>query len=75
MNDQHPLAGKIFYHRCEDDPRYFKTIRLHLNPFVNGLVPQISNPVMGEPPPNLESINPSLLQKLLRVQMSSYYKA
>ena len=62
------LIGKIFYHICPDDKRYFRTIRIHHNPFTNALQPQISNAVDGEPPPNLQPINPLMLNRLMRQQ-------
>jgi len=67
------LVGKIFYHRCPDDERYFRTIRIGFNPFTNALQPQISNPVMGEPPEQLEAINPAMLNRLMKVQIGSAF--
>ena len=72
-NAHHSLRGKIFYRRCPDDSRYYRSIRLHFNPFVNKLVPQISNPVMGEPPEELQEIPPLLLSRIMRDQMSSEF--
>lgn len=62
------LIGKIFYNICADNKRYYRTIRIHHNPFTNSLQPQISNPVYGEPPPELEPINPLMLNRLMRQQ-------
>ena len=60
--------GKIYYQRCPDDKRYFRTIRIAHNPFINANVPQISNPVMGEPPPELPEIPKMMLSRLMRMQ-------
>ena len=67
------VVGKVYFNRCPDDQRYFRTIRIHLNPFTNALSPQISNPVMGEPPEGSEEINPLILNRLLKVQMHSSF--
>ena len=65
--------GKVYYHRCPDDKRYFRSIRIQHNPFINANVPQISNPVMGEPPPELEEIPPMMLTRLMRMQQMSTF--
>ena len=67
------LVGKVYYQRCPDDKRYFRSIRIAFNAFTGGVTPQISNPVMGEPPEELEQINPLLLTRLLRNQMASQF--
>ena len=64
------LIGKVFYNRCGDDSRYYRTVRISHNPFTNSLVPQISNPVYGTPPDGLEPMNPHLLSRLLRMKQS-----
>ena len=70
--------GKIYYYKCPDDPRYFRTIRVHHNPFINANVPQISPPIgspalYGEPPDGLPEIPKMMLTKLLRVQNMSTF--
>ena len=65
--------GKIYYQICPDDDRYFRTIRIHHNPFIGANTPQISNPVYGNPPPELEPIPPLMLSRLLRVQNTSSF--
>ena len=66
--------GKIYFNRCEDNPKYFRTIRIQHNPFTNSNQPQISNPVYGEPPAELEQIPPLMLSRLMRIQnMSTFY--
>ena len=65
--------GRIYYHRCEDNPKYFRTIRIWHNPFTNANQPQISNPVYGEPPDNLDPIPKLMLSRLMRLQMTSAF--
>ena len=66
-------VGKIYYHLCPDDKRFFRTIRIHHNPFTNSTQPQVSNPVYGNPPPELEEIPPLMLQRLMTMKLSSAY--
>jgi len=61
------MIGKVFYQICPDNNRYYRTIRIHHNPFTNHLQPQISNAVMGLPPDGMEPINPLLLTRLMRM--------
>ena len=65
--------GKIYYYRCPDNNNYFRSIRLHFNPWVNAITPQISNPIYGEPPEGLEEISTLRLQTLMKHQMSSMF--
>ena len=66
--------GRIFYHICPDNDKYFRTIRIAHNPFTNSLQPQISNAVYGEPPPELQPINPLMLNRLMRQsQMNCFH--
>ena len=65
------MIGKIYYQLCPDYNRYFRTIRIHHNPWTNALQPQISNAVFGTPPEELEAINPLMLTRLMRMSMSS----
>jgi len=67
------LVGKTYYSRCPDDERYFRSIYVRHNPFTNALQPMISNPVAGEPPAELEEISPLLLNRLMRLQMTSHF--
>tara|TARA_B100000287_G_C20391639_1_gene685918 strand:- start:74 stop:319 length:246 start_codon:yes stop_codon:yes gene_type:complete len=64
--------GKIYFHRCEDNPRYFRSIRIGYNPFLKCITPQISNPIYGEPPEGLEEMPMMKLQRLLSNQMRSF---
>ena len=65
--------GQVYYSLCPDDPKKFRTIRLHFNPYTQSLRPQVSNPVEGVPPPELEEMSPLLLQRLMRVPQSNIY--
>jgi len=65
--------GKIYYHICEDDPRYFRSIRVAHNTWTNGVKPQISNPIMGVPPEEMEEIPELMLTRLLKHQTSSVF--
>jgi len=65
--------GQVYYYLCPDDPKKFRTIRLHFNPYTQSLRPQVSNPVEGVPPPELEEMSPLLLQRLMRVPQSNIY--
>ena len=65
--------GRIYYSLCPDDNRYFRSIRIVNNPFTGSLQPQISNPVMGTPPPELDEIPPMMLSRLMRVQAMSAF--
>tara|TARA_B100000287_G_scaffold154525_1_gene145847 strand:+ start:174 stop:464 length:291 start_codon:yes stop_codon:yes gene_type:complete len=58
--------NKIYFHRCPDDSKYFRTIRIQKNPFTNALSPQISNPVAGEPTPEMDEISIHALRRLMR---------
>ena len=58
--------NKIYFHRCPDDSNYFRTIRIQKNPFTNALSPQISNPVAGEPTPEMNEISIHALRRLMR---------
>ena len=67
------LVGKMFYHTCEDDKNYYRSIYVKHNPFTNALQPMISNPVYGTPPEELEPIPKMMLTQLMRVQNSSTF--
>tara|TARA_X000000368_G_C22760676_1_gene592587 strand:+ start:223 stop:513 length:291 start_codon:yes stop_codon:yes gene_type:complete len=58
--------NKIYFHRCPDDSKYFRTIRIQQNPFTNALSPQISNPVAGEPTSEMHEISIHALRRLMR---------
>ena len=73
VKQQHGEIGKIYYHRCPDNNKYFRSIRLHFNPWVNAITPQISNPIYGEPPEELKPISPMMLNRLMRQQMTSSF--
>jgi hypothetical protein len=66
------MIGKVYYHRCEDDKNYYRTIRLHFNPFSNSIQKQVSNPVYGEVPPGMEAMPPRLMGGLNGMCLSNY---
>lgn len=66
------MIGKVYYHKCEDDTRYYRTIRLHFNPFSNSIQKQVSNPVYGEVPPGMEAMPPRLMSGLNGMCLSNY---
>ena len=66
------MIGKVYYHKCEDDTRYYRTIRLHFNPFSNSIQKQVSNPVYGEVPPGMEAMPPRLMGGLNGMCLSNY---
>ena len=67
------LIGKVFYHICPDNDKYYRTIRIHHNPFTNSLQPQLSNPVYGIPPDGMQAIHPLMLNRLMRQsQMNAF---
>jgi hypothetical protein len=70
QNISNNMIGKIFYHRCEDNPKYYRTIRLHFNPFSNSIQKQVSNAVYGEPPEGLSPLPPTLFGRLSALRMS-----
>mgnify|MGYP000125114909 CR=1 FL=1 len=64
------MVGNIYYHICEDNRKYYRTIRIARDPYKNTLVPQISNPVYGNPPEGIAPISPLLLNRLQRNRFS-----
>ena len=64
------LIGKIFYEKANDDSRYFRTIRVGWNGFANKLNLQYSNFVMGEPPEDMQPINPRLRSAINTMQFN-----
>ncbi len=60
------LKGSVFYHRCRDDARFYRTVYVRENPFTMKLQAMVSNAVQGDPPSNLKAIHPLLLRRLLR---------
>ena len=65
------MIGKVYYHKCEDNKNYYRTIRLHFNPFSNSIQKQISNPVYGEPPDTLPPLPPTLFGRLNALCLSN----
>ena len=64
------LIGKIFYEKANDDSRYFRRIRVGWNGFSNKMHLQYSNFVMGEPPEDMQPINPRLRSAINTMQFN-----
>ena len=69
------LVGQTFYSICPDNSNYFKTIFIRFNPFTNAMQPMMSNPIYGTPPDGMDEINPSTLQRLLRMQNTNTFQS
>lgn len=65
------MIGKMFYHKCEDNDKYYRTVRLHFNPFSNSIQKQVSNAVYGCPPDGMEALPPTLLGRLNAMCLSN----
>ena len=58
-------VNKIYYSICSDNENYYRTIRLHRNPFTGNIESQVSNPVYGDPESTgLDPIPPLMRSKL-----------
>ncbi len=64
-NKSSSQIGKIYWSRCEDNPNYFRTVRIARNPMTGNIQPQISNITPGNPPPDMDEIPPLMKRKLL----------
>jgi len=62
------MIGKIYYEKANDDPRYFRTARVGWNGFSNSMVLQYTNFVMGEPPADMQPLNPRLRSSINTMQ-------
>ena len=58
-------VGEIYWVRCPDDSRYFRTVRIHRNPLTGNNQTQLSNPVMGVPPDGMKEIPALMRNKLM----------
>ena len=71
-------VNKIYYSVCPDNDNYYRTIRLHKNPFTGNLQRQVSNPVVGGKEQaeslGLEPIPPLMRQRLQSCNNSLPYK-
>ena len=56
--------GQIYFVKCPDDNRYYRTVRIHRNPMTGHNQSQLSNPVMGVPPEGMQEIPPLMRTKL-----------
>ncbi len=66
-------VGKIYGSRCDDNPNYFRTIRIARNPFTGNIQPQISNLTAGSPQPDMEELPPLLKHRLMRMNHALPY--
>lgn len=58
-------VNKVYYSICPDNEKYYRTIRLHRNPFTGNIESQVSNPVYGDPKSTgLDPIPPLMRSKL-----------
>jgi hypothetical protein len=64
------LIGKIYYERANDDPRYFRTARVGWNGFANKIVLQYTPFIMGEPPAEMQQLNPRLRSSINTMQFN-----
>lgn len=62
------MIGKIYYEKANDDPRYFRTARVGWNGFSNSMVLQYTNFIMGEPPADMQPLNPRLRSSINTMQ-------
>ena len=60
-------VNKVYYSICSDNENYYRTIRLHRNPFTGNIESQVSNPVYGDP----ESIGLDPIPPLMRSKLQS----
>ena len=60
-------VNKVYYSICSDNQNYYRTIRLHRNPFTGNIESQVSNPVYGDP----ESIGLDPIPPLMRSKLQS----
>lgn len=67
----HGMVGKVYYQKHDKDKNQYRTIRLSFNPFANKIVPQFSNFITGEVPPNIPALPPTLLGSLSRFQANT----
>ena len=64
------MIGKIYYEKANDDPRYFRTARVGWNGFANKMVLQYTNFIMGEPPADMQPLNPRLRSSINTMQFN-----
>jgi len=66
-------VNKIYYSICPDNNKYFRTIRIHKNVLTGNLQTQVSNPLYGIPPDELEPIPELMRTKLMSANNSLPY--
>lgn len=55
------MYGKMYFMRCEDDARYYITVRMGFDPLRRVMKPEVSNPVYGDPPVGISAIDKKTL--------------
>lgn len=65
--------GKTYYTLCPDNKDYYRTVYIRHNPFTNALQPMISNAVYGVVPDGMDEIPPLMLNRLMKLQMTSAF--
>lgn len=58
-------VGEIYWVRCPDDSRYFRTVRIANNPLTGHQQSYVSNPVMGVPPDGMKEIPTRLRTRVM----------
>jgi len=56
--------GREYYSICDDNPNYFRTIRIARNPFTGNIQSQVSNACHGVPPEGIDEIPPLMKNRL-----------
>ena len=69
----HSLNKKSYYQRCPDNDKFYRKIFIRNNTYTGALQPHLSDPIKGNPPKDMEQIPPMMLQKMMRLQMSSNF--
>ena len=65
--------NKVFYQKCSDDERFYRSIYVRHNPQTQKVQPMISNRILDEPPSELEPITEQLLNLLMGLQVTSSF--
>ena len=56
--------GKIYYSICDDNPDYYRTIRITNNPITGMPKSNVTGILYGTPPPTMEEIPPLLKSQI-----------
>ena len=60
-------VNKIYWVKCPDQPDWYRSVRIHKNPFTGHHQTQLSNPAPMPPPPDMPEIPPLMRTKLMRM--------